>query len=81
LADQPVAIFGGALSQIVDEGFDLLSAGISQGRGATVVGCIGLDEASIQLMLADQEAEAIAETRLAVLVAVISIRRSLSLIG
>jgi len=47
LADQPLAIFGGALGQIVDKGFDLISAGISQGGSATVVGCIGLHEASI----------------------------------
>jgi hypothetical protein len=26
LADEPVAIFGGALGQIVDKGFDLISA-------------------------------------------------------
>ena len=31
LAEQPVAIFGGPFGQIVDEGFDLLSAGIPQG--------------------------------------------------
>src|SRR3984893_11267114 len=58
LADQPVAIFGGALGQIVDEGFDLISAGIPQGGRSAVVGCIGLHEASIELMLANQQAEA-----------------------
>ena len=79
LADQPVAIFGGALGQIVDEGFDLISAGISQGGGAAVVGGIGLHEASIELVLADQQAEAVAEARLAVLVAVISVRGRLEL--
>ena len=81
LADQPVAIFGGALGQIVDEGFDLISAGISQGGGSAVVGGIGLHEASIELVLANQQAEAVAEARLAVLVAVISVRGRLALIG
>ena len=69
MADQSVAIFGGAQGQIVDEGFDLISAGISQGGGAAVVCGIGLHEASIELVLADQKAEAVAEARLSVLVA------------
>jgi hypothetical protein len=81
LADEPVAIFGGALGQIVDEGFDLLSAGIPQGGGSAVVGGIGLHEASIEVVLADQKAEAVTEARLAVVVACISVRGSFSLIG
>ena len=80
LADQPVAIFGGALGQIVDKGFDLISAGISQGGGATVVGGIGLHEASIKLVLANQQAEAVAEARLAVVVAIVSVRGRVALI-
>jgi len=47
LADEAVAIFCGTLGQIVDEGFDLISAGISQGGGATVVGGVGFNETSI----------------------------------
>ena len=73
---RPVAIFGGALGQVVDEGFDLISAGISQGGGAAVIGGIGLHEAGIEVVLADQQAEAVAEARLAVVVAVISVRGS-----
>jgi hypothetical protein len=79
LADQPVAIFDGTLGQIVDESFDLISAGISQGGSAAIVGCIGFHEASIELVLADQQTEAVPEARLAVLVAVISVRSSLEL--
>jgi hypothetical protein len=81
LADQSVAILGGALGQIVNEGFDLISVGIPQGRGSAVVGGIGLHEASIESVLADQQTEAVAEARLAVVVAVISVSGSLALIG
>src|SRR5580692_10275609 len=81
LADEPVAIFGGALGQMADEGFDLLSAGIPQGGGSAVVSSIGLHQASIQMVLANQQTEAVAEARLCVLVAVISVRGSLALSG
>src|ERR1700722_1171897 len=81
LADQPVSIFGGTLGQMVDEGFDLLSAGIPQGGGSAIIGGIGLHEPSIELVLTDQEAEPIAKPRLAVLVEVISVRGSLALSG
>jgi hypothetical protein len=42
LTDQRVAIFGSRFRKLVDKGFDLLTAGISKGAGATVVGGIGL---------------------------------------
>jgi hypothetical protein len=74
LADQPVAIFRGAHGQIVNEVFDLLSAGLSQGGSSTVVSGVGFHESSIEVVLADQQAEAVAETRLAVVVAVVSVR-------
>jgi hypothetical protein len=81
LADQSVAIFGGAFGQIVDEGFDLLSAGITQGGGSAVVGGIGLDEGSVEVVLADQQTEAVTEARLAVMMAVISVRGRLAMVG
>ena len=80
LADEPVAIFGGALGQVVDKGFDLITGSIPQGGGATVVGGKGLHEASIQLVLANQQAETVAEARLAVVVAIISVRGGFGLI-
>ena len=81
LADEPLAIFGGALSQIVDKGFDLISAGISQGGGTAAVSCVGLHEARVELVLADQQAEAVAEARLAVVVAITSVRGDFGLIS
>jgi hypothetical protein len=81
LADQPVAIFRGAHGQIVNEVFDLLSAGLSQGGSSTVVSGVGFHESSIELVLANEQTKTVAETRLAVVVAVISIRRNLALIG
>jgi len=41
---------------------------------ATVVGGIGLHEACVQLVLADQQAETVAEARLDVVVAIASVR-------
>ena len=79
LADQIVAIFGSALDQIGDEGFDLITIGIPPVGGPAVVGCIGFHEPRIEL--ANQQSEAVAEARLAVLVAVISVRGSLAVIG
>jgi hypothetical protein len=80
VAKQPFTVPCGANGQIVNEGFDLLSAGISQSGGPAVVSGIGLHEASIEMVLANQEAEAVAEARLAVLVAVISVRGNHALI-
>ena len=57
-----------------DEGFDLIRAGIAQRGGAAVVSGIGFDEAGIEMVLADQQAEAVAEARLTVVVAVVSVR-------
>jgi hypothetical protein len=76
LADQPVAIFDGTFGEIVDEIFDELPAGIAECSGTAVVGGIGLDETSIEVMLANQQAEAVAEARLtiAIVVAVVSVR-------
>ena len=80
LADEPVAILGGALGQIVDKGFDLLSTGLPKCGSSAVIGRIRLYEASIKLVLANQEAESIAEARLAVVMAIISVRVRLGLI-
>ena len=73
LADQPFAIFSGALGEVVDESFDLISGGLPQAGGAAEVGGIGLHEAGIELVLANQEAEAVAEAGLTVLVTIISV--------
>ena len=81
LANQPLTIFDSALRQIVDKGFDLITAGITQGGSATVVSSKGLDETSIQLVLANQQAKTVAEARLAVMMAIVSVRGSLGLIG
>jgi hypothetical protein len=81
LADESVAIFRGAHCQIVDEGFDLITAGISESGGSAVVGSIGLHESSIELMLTDEQAQAVAEARLGVVVAIIFVRGSLGLNG
>ena len=73
LTDQPVTIFGGTFGQIVDKGFDLLSAGFSQGGGATIVGGIGLHEASIEFVLPNQQAETVGEAKLAIMMAIVSV--------
>ena len=44
-----------------DEGFDLLAGGFAEGFGAAEVDGVGLDQVGIELMLADQLAEAVAD--------------------
>jgi hypothetical protein len=48
----------------------LLARGISQVRGAAEIRGIGLDQICVELMLADQKAEAITEAWIAVLVTI-----------
>src|ERR1019366_4422479 len=80
LTNQTRTVFGGALGQIVDEAFDLIPAGLPEGGSSAVIGRIGLHKTSIELVLTNQQAEAVAEARLAVVVTIISVRRGLGLI-
>ncbi len=54
-------IVGGALGQVIDESFDLLSAGVVKGGGSAVIGGIRFHESGIELMLTNQQAETITE--------------------
>jgi hypothetical protein len=74
LAEQSVAVPGGPIGQVSDEGLDLALGGVSEGGGSAIVRRIALDEAGIELVLADQQAESVAEARLTVLVAVVPVR-------
>ena len=49
-----------------DEGFDQITTGFFEGFGAAEVGGVGLHECGIEVVLADQKAELIAQSRLAV---------------
>ena len=69
--DQSLTIGGRRFREFVDEGFDLLSAGITQSRDIAKIGGKGLHEARIEPILADQQAELIAEAKLAAVVAVV----------
>ena len=44
-----------------DEAFDLLAGGFAEGLGAAEIDGVGLDEVGIELVLADQLAEAVAD--------------------
>jgi hypothetical protein len=57
-----------------DEGLDLSSAGIAKDRGSAIISGIGLHEARIEAVLADQEAELVAKPRLTIRMAVVSTR-------
>src|ERR1039457_6981121 len=73
-ADEPVAILGGPISEFVDEGLDEVSTSLAKGFGPTEICRIAFYKRGIELVFADQQAEAVAETRLAVGVAVVSVR-------
>jgi hypothetical protein len=81
VADKRFAIAGGSFGQMVNEGFDLLTTGIAQGRRSAVVGGISLHQAGVEPMLSDQEAEAVAEPRATILVAIVPIGGGRVLIG
>ncbi len=53
-----------------DEGFDQIAAGALEGFGAAEIGGVRFDEIRIEVVLADQKAELIAEPGLAVVRAV-----------
>ncbi len=74
LAEQGVAVFLGPVGQVRDEAFDLFAGGFAEGFGAAEIDGVGLDEVGIELVLADQLAEAVANLGSAV-VSVLSIDR------
>src|SRR5205823_13035174 len=58
LAEQGISIFFGPIRQVRNEVLNLLSGGFPQGLGAAEVRRIGLHQDGIELMLADDLAEA-----------------------
>src|SRR5205814_1427465 len=62
LAEQGIAIFCGPICKVDDEGFDLLARGFAQGFRAREIDSIGFHKLSIQVVLANDLAEAIANT-------------------
>jgi hypothetical protein len=73
-ADQGITVPSGPIGQVSDEGFDLSSTGISEGWGTAIGGSIGFDEARVEVMLTDEQAELVAEARLTVVVTVVPVR-------
>ena len=61
LAEQSVAVFLGPVGQVGDEGFDLFAGGLTEGFGAAEVYSVRLHEIGIELVLADQLAEAVTD--------------------
>jgi len=75
LAEEPFAILGGPISEIVDERLDQVSTRVPKYFGPAEICGIAFYERGIELVFADQQAEAVAETRLAVRVAVVPVHR------
>jgi hypothetical protein len=63
---------------MTNEPFDLVTASLSQGGRATKIGRVSFDLAGIQVVLANQNAETVAEARLASVMAVVSACGSLA---
>ena len=51
----------GPVGQVGDKAFDLLPGGLAEGFGAAEIDGVGLDQVGIELMLADELAEAVAD--------------------
>src|SRR5713101_2621232 len=66
LAEQCVAVLRGPVGQMRDKVLDLLAGGLAKGLHATEVSGVGLDQGRIELMLADDLAEAVADLGAAV---------------
>jgi len=66
LAKQGVAVFLGPLRQMSHKAFHLLAGGFRESLSAAEIDGVGLDEVGIELVLADQLAEAVADFRTAV---------------
>lgn len=59
-------VFYGPFAEVIDEGFDHIAAGGSQLFGSAELGGIAFHEVGIELVVADKQAEAIAQPRLAI---------------
>ncbi|MHB8617569.1 MAG: hypothetical protein ACYC93_16050 [Candidatus Acidiferrales bacterium] len=68
--EKSIAILKGPFGEVVDERLDHIAAGGSQLFGSAELGGIAFHEIGIELVLADQQAEAIAKPRLAIVRAV-----------
>ena len=63
-ADQTVSIFLGECREVRDEGFNQVTARLFEGLSTAEVRGVGLNEVGIEVVLPDQQAEPVAETRL-----------------
>lgn len=59
-------VFNGPFAQMIDEGLDHIAAGLSQLFSSAELGGIALHQIRVELVLADQQAETIAEAWLAI---------------
>jgi hypothetical protein len=66
LAEQRIAVFLGSVGQVRYEAFDLLAGGFAESLGAAEIDGVGLHQVGVELVLADQLTEAVADLRAAV---------------
>src|SRR2546425_205697 len=66
LAEEGIPVFLGPVGQVRDEVPDLLAGSFAQGLGPAEVGGVGLDQIGVELMLADDLAQAVADSGAAV---------------
>jgi len=63
LAEQCVAVFLGSVGKVNYKGFHLLAGSLTEELSAAEVDGVGLDEVGIELILADELAEAVLRSR------------------
>ena len=61
-----VAVLGGQLGEMVKELFDLLASGVAERRNLTEVGGVAFDLSGVEVVLANEQAKAVAQPRLAI---------------
>ena len=70
MAKQGIAVLLGPVGQMVDEVFDLLTSRVTQLFSPAEIGRVGLNETGIELMLADELAQPVADPGPAIPIAV-----------
>jgi hypothetical protein len=64
LAHEGIAIFFRGGRKLSDERFDLITAGILQGRAPAEIRSVGLNERWIEIVLTNQQAQSVTQSRL-----------------
>jgi hypothetical protein len=70
VAEQAFSVFVSPICKVADERFNLISGGVAERGYSAVISGVGFHETGVESVLADQEAEAVAQTRLTIVMTI-----------